>query len=113
MEYNSNERGYTKEDLKINPTAIKKRLVPEYVEEPLEEKEISALGSLKVVTLLVFGYILYAILPSLFFIYILDTGFVIAELLTFVLAVLLVLAFGLHKEASPEQLAKRDMHKRK
>lgn len=107
--------GYNLEDLQIQPKKKvssfkmldeKKETVP--VEEPVTKKD-----AVKVLLTILFGYLIYSIIPTIVFMKVLDFNFGISSALTFGLGVILVFALGLHKPASAEQLAKRDMNRRK
>lgn len=109
---NTNETNYSPDDLKVVGTRKKPKFnIPE--PEPVEEKEITFVVGLRTVSLIVFGYALFSILPTVFFMMVMDYGFGLSQGLSVVLALVLVFALGLHKEASPEQLAKRDMRKKR
>lgn len=103
-------------DLKIKPksktTGFKMLEKQEPAIEPKEEA-VTSKDAVKVFFTLLFGYLVYAIIPTLVFMKALDFGFWLSSGLTFGLAVVLVFALGLHKPASAEQLAKRDMNRRK
>lgn len=107
---------YDEEDLKIKPSDIKKHSEEKKQESQVvfkeDEKELSAFESIKVMLVVLGGYAIYSILPTLFFIKVMDYGLLTSEIYTFILAVILVFVFGLHKEANPEQLAKRDARKK-
>lgn len=104
---------FNENELKISSADIKwhvERKEPVPVKE--KEKEVSGFESVKILLVMLAGYVIYAILPTLFFVKVMDYGFWTSQIYTFVLAMILIFALGLHKEASPEQLAKRDMRKK-
>lgn len=107
---------YNDEDLKIKPSDIRKHNEEKQQESQLvfkeEEKEMSFFESIKVLLIVLGGYAIYSILPSLFLVKVMDYGFLTSQVYTFILAIILVFVFGLHKEANPEQLAKRDARKK-
>lgn len=110
---NEKKTPFNETDLKIRTADIKwhvekKETIP--VRE--KEKELSGFESVKILLVMLAGYVIYAILPTLFFVKVMDYGFWTSQIFTFVVAIILVFALGLHKEASPEQLAKRDMRKK-
>ena len=75
--------------------------------QPFEIKDMIKVG----ITLLL-GYMLFAIVPTIILMRAFELGFWLSSGITFILAIFLTLGLGLHKPASPEQLAKRDMYKR-
>lgn len=85
------------------------------IEEPVkvEKKEATFMEGVQTLALLAFGYAFFTILPTLFFMKVMDYGFWLSQGLVVVLIVVIVLTFGLHKEASPEQLEKRNMRKKR
>ena len=106
---------YNVEDLQVKPKKkehafkmLEEKKVEVVTDEPVTKKDF-----VKVSLTLLFGYLLYAIIPTFVFMKVLDFNFGISSALTFGLAVVLVFALGLHKPASAEQLAKRDMNRRK
>jgi hypothetical protein len=113
MIFKMTEPTYTKEDLKITSTDKAKRLAIEPVEVEIEKEVVSTKESVKIMAIVAFGYILFSILPTFLLMKFMDSGFYSAQGISLVLAIALVFAFGLHKEASPEQLVKRDMNRRK
>ena len=108
-----NEPTYTKEDLKIKPSDKINRQSIEPVELKIEKEEVSTKEGVKIMAIIAFGYILFSILPTFLLMKFMDSGFLTAQGISLVLAIALVFTFGLHKEASPEQLVKRDMNRRK
>lgn len=103
---------YSPDDLKVVGAPKKPKLnIPQ--PEIVEDKEMTFFDGFKTVSLIAIGYILFAILPTVFFMMVMDYGFWFSQVPNMVLALIFVLSFGLHKEASPEQLAKRDMRKKR
>lgn len=106
---------YNLEDLQVQP---KKKVSPfkmleEKEEEVVVEEDVTKKDYAKVFFTILFGYLLYAIIPTFVFMKVMDFNFWMASGMTLGLAIVLVFALGLHKPASAEQLAKRDMHRRK
>lgn len=112
METPQNEPSYLTEDLKVTG-APKKRKINTPEPEPFIEKEMTTGEGIKTVGLIFFGYLLFSILPTLLFMLVFDVGFWLTQGLNFVLMLVIVFGFGLHKKASPEQLMKRDMRKKR
>lgn len=106
------QENYETEDLKVTHVPKKPKLNLPGMEEEEKPKEMTGMEAFTTVALLLFGYIIYAILPTVVFMKALDFGFWAAQGFTFVLAIVLVFSFGLHKEASPELLAKRKKRRR-
>lgn len=108
-----NEPTYTKEDLKVKPSDKVKHQDIEAVEVKIEKEEVSTKEGVKIMALVIFGYILFSSLPTFLLMKFMDSNFLTAQAVSLVLAIVLVFGFGLHKEASPEQLVKRDLNRRK
>lgn len=108
-----NEPTYTKEDLKIKPSDRANRQAIEPVDVEIEKETVSTKEGVKIMALVIFGYILFSSLPTFLLMKFMDSSFLTAQGISVVLAIVLVLGFGLHKEASPEQLVKRDLNRRK
>lgn len=119
MEFGTNELNSQKQsNLKViqNPKVKKTILdgddvqpvVEDVVDEPVSFKDV-----VKVTLTLMMGYILFAIAPTVLLMKVFEFGFWLSTGFTFILAVILALTFGLHKPASAEQLAKRDMYKKR
>jgi hypothetical protein len=79
----------------------------------IEKEVVSTKEGVKIMALVIFGYILFSSLPTFLLMKFTESSFLTAQGISLVLAISLVLGFGLHKEASPEQLVKRDMNRRK
>lgn len=109
---NPNDHGYSTDDFKVVGAPKKPKLnIPE--PEIVEEKEVTFFDGVKIMGLIAFGYLAFSILPTVFFMKALDLGFWLSQGLNVGLALIITFSLGLHKEASPEQLAKRDMRKKR
>ncbi|WP_214688621.1 hypothetical protein [Exiguobacterium sp. s163] len=102
-------------ELKVVQTQKSKKSILDGGEMPLQEEDDQPLrmkDMVKITMTLILGYMLFAIVPTLILMKAFDLGFWLSSGITFILAIFLTLGLGLHKPASPEQLAKRDMYKK-
>lgn len=103
-------------ELKVVQTQKSKKSILDGGEMPLQEEDenqpLRMKDMVKITMTLILGYMLFAIFPTLILMKAFDLGFWLSSGITFILAIFLTLGLGLHKPASPEQLAKRDMYKK-
>lgn len=111
------EPKYTDEELKISTvkkvSPFSKLTESKEVEPEKPEEEVGAKDAIKVFLTIIFGYMMYALIPTFVLTKFVGLGFGFASLITFGIAVVLFFALGLYKPASAEQLAKRDMNRRR
>lgn len=113
MNQPSTKPDYKEDDLKVKVSDKKKTFSFQEEEEPPVKREMTSLEGVKTVLLLLFGYAITSILPIWLLMKFANTGFVLSHGIFIVVVLAIVFGFGLHKPASPEQLAKRDRRKRK
>lgn len=111
---NDNDKGYSTDDFKVTgkPKTPKLNLAESEIKKE-EPKETTFMEGVQIVGLLAFGYVFFTILPTLFFMKVMDYGFWLSQGLVVLFIIIIVLTFGLHKEASPEKLEKRNMRKKR
>lgn len=113
MKNEANEKSYTNDDLKITRADTLNRIALETVEPEIENEEISTKECIKVSLFVLVGYGMFSLIPTLIFTQLVGTGFLVTQAVILLITLVIVFGFGLHKEASPEQLVKRDMNRRK